>query len=67
MEWYILIIRKSSRWDCGMAKNTLAHNSRLNKNDIVFCTDILGTLNEVRNRDTDTRILTNFATADTKI
>ena len=53
--------------DCGMAKDTLAHNSSLNKNDIVFCTDILGTMNEVRNRDIDTRILTNFATADTKI
>ena len=37
------------------------------KNDIVFCTDILGTMNEVRNRDIDTQILTNFATADTKI
>ena len=47
-------------------KPILVRHYILHENDIVFCTDILGTLNWIQNCDIKTRILSNLATADSK-
>ena len=56
---YLQIITTGLKYN----KPILVRNFILNKSDIVFFTDILGTLNWVQNCDIKTRILPNLATA----